>query len=147
MPIANYLRTGAVVLTAALLGYNGYLYWSRPAGPVPVALQLSPAKIDFKKVELGKPVTGEFTVTNPSTTETIVIDTVDAGCTCTQAQIDQKIIAPGGRATIKVWYRNDITGLFVRRLTIRHNGTNNPTFATIEGKTLAVTADTAVNPR
>ena len=87
---------------------------------VPETLQLNENNHDFGKIQQGRPVTTNFTITNTGK-ETIILDNVMASCGCTTPEWSREPIKPGQSATLKVGYNAATEGAFNRSVTIMYN--------------------------
>jgi Protein of unknown function (DUF1573) len=133
-----FARSILITLVITLAGYNLLLFIKRQENqPLTTDLRIDRSVIDVDTVSLNIPVSGSFVVKNPSPDERITIDTIDAGCTCTEATINKKSLSPGDSAVVSYRYRNDVTGHFQRMLVIRSNAVNSPAFVKIKGFSLA----------
>ncbi len=77
---------------------------------------------DLGRVGSGGMIEHAWTITNPSTTETIIIDKVQTSCGCVRVGVEPKTVTPGGRATVTI-VLNTLTqpsGQNVWRATVIH---------------------------
>ncbi|MEO5683698.1 MAG: DUF1573 domain-containing protein [Chitinophagaceae bacterium] len=88
----------------------------------PELLVLKEASFDFSKIQQGRPVTHEFVVTNPASTDTLKIEDVRASCGCTTPVWKREPIAPNSSSKITVGYNAYNEGPFEKTVTITYNG-------------------------
>jgi hypothetical protein len=136
MSLQTIAQRVLVVALISLASYHLYRLWANHKATTDAVMLVRDQTIRLGKVELG-PVTATFVVRNDSEEESIRIDTLDAGCTCTQAEINSKQIGPGDSAKVRVHYRNDIPGAFHRTVIIHSNAANSPVLVHLQGKTVA----------
>ena len=86
----------------------------------PETLQLSENNFDFGKIQQGRPVTHNFTITNKGD-KPLILDNVMASCGCTTPEWSREPIQPGKSATLKVGYNAAAEGAFNRSVTIMYN--------------------------
>jgi Protein of unknown function (DUF1573) len=85
-------------------------------------LVLKETSFDFSKIPQGRPVTHEFFITNPATTDTLKIEDVRASCGCTTPVWKREPVAPGSDSKITVGYNAYNEGPFEKTVTITYNG-------------------------
>ncbi len=88
----------------------------------PVTLVLKENSYDFGKIPQGRPVTHDFFVSNPSSTDTLKIEDVHASCGCTTPEWNREPVAPNGSTKIKVGYNAYSESPFEKTVTITYNG-------------------------
>ncbi len=93
---------------------------AKPAGPQTLALKET--SFDFGKIQQGRPVTHEFIVDNPSSTDTLKIEDVRASCGCTTPIWKREPVAPNASTKITVGYNAASENAFEKTVTIFYNG-------------------------
>jgi len=88
----------------------------------PELLVLKESSFDFSKIPQGRPVTHEFFINNPSSTDTLKIADVRASCGCTTPVWKHEPVAPGTDTKITVGYNAYNEGPFEKTVTITYNG-------------------------
>jgi len=88
----------------------------------PELLVLKESSFDFSKIPQGRPVTHEFFINNPSSTDTLKIADVRASCGCTTPVWKRDPVAPGADTKITVGYNAYNEGPFEKTVTITYNG-------------------------
>ncbi|CAN5418490.1 hypothetical protein BH10BAC3_BH10BAC3_37870 [soil metagenome] len=84
-------------------------------------LWLSEATHDFGKITQGKPVFTFFEV-KTTTTDSLKLEMVQAGCGCTTPEFKAGTYAPGEVIKIKIGYNAANEGSFTKPVTITYNG-------------------------
>lgn len=84
-------------------------------------LWLNEATHDFGKITQGKPVFTYFELKS-TTTDSLKLEMVQAGCGCTTPEFKAGTYAPGELVKIKVGYNAAAAGNFVKPVTITYNG-------------------------
>ncbi len=85
-------------------------------------LVLKESSFDFSKIPQGRPVTHEFALNNPSSTDTLRIEDVRASCGCTTPVWKHEPVAPGAASKIIVGYNAYNEGPFEKTVTVTYNG-------------------------
>lgn len=93
---------------------------TRPA--IVETLQFKEKTFDFGKIQLNRPVTHTFDITNTGK-EPLKLDNVQASCGCTTPEWSKDPIQPGASASIKVGYNAATEGPFSKSISIHYNGT------------------------
>jgi len=88
----------------------------------PELLVLKESSFDFSKIPQGRPVTHEFAINNPSSTDTLKIEDVRASCGCTTPVWKHEPVAPGAASKITVGYNAFNEGPFEKTVTVTYNG-------------------------
>ena len=88
----------------------------------PELLVLKETSFDFSKIQQGRPVTHEFIVSNPASTDTLKIEDVRASCGCTTPVWKREPVAPNSSSKITVGYNAYNEGPFEKTVTITYNG-------------------------
>lgn len=88
----------------------------------PELLVLKENSFDFSKIPQGRPVTHEFAISNPSSTDTLKIEDVRASCGCTTPVWKHEPVAPGSDSKITVGYNAYNEGPFEKTVTVTYNG-------------------------
>lgn len=89
-------------------------------------------RVDMGMVLWQQPATATFALQNTGTAP-LSIDSVKPGCGCTTAQWEQKSIAPGADAEIKVSYDAELLGRFERELEVYAAGSKEPLLLSLAG--------------
>jgi len=84
-------------------------------------LWLSESTHDFGKITQGKPVFTFFEI-KTTTTDSLKLEMVQAGCGCTTPEFKAGTYAPGEVIKIKVGYNAANEGSFTKPVTITYNG-------------------------
>ena len=84
-------------------------------------LWLSEATHDFGKITQGKPVFTFFEIKS-TTSDSLKLEMVQAGCGCTTPEFKAGTYAPGEVVKIKVGYNAANAGAFTKPVTITYNG-------------------------
>jgi hypothetical protein len=93
---------------------------AKTAGPE--LLVLKEMSFDFSKIPQGRPVTHEFFISDPSSTDTLKIEDVRASCGCTTPVWKREPVAPNSSSKITVGYNAYNEGPFEKSVTITYNG-------------------------
>ena len=89
----------------------------------------------FGKVPKDKPVSVEFTFTNPGK-KPLIIEDATAECGCTKPEYPQKPIMPGKTGTIKVTYDAKEKGVFTKKVTVKLVNETESKILTISGEVI-----------
>jgi hypothetical protein len=84
-------------------------------------LWLSESTHDFGKINQGKPVFTFFEI-KTTTTDSLKLEMVQAGCGCTTPEFKAGTYAPGEVVKIKIGYNAANAGSFTKPVTITYNG-------------------------
>jgi hypothetical protein len=84
-------------------------------------LWLSESTHDFGKITQGKPVFTFFEIKS-TTSDSLKLEMVQAGCGCTTPEFKAGTYAPGETVKIKVGYNAANAGAFTKPVTITYNG-------------------------
>lgn len=88
----------------------------------PEVLALKEMSFDFGKIPQARPVTHEFIIANPASTDTLKIEDVRASCGCTTPVWKREPVAPGASSKITVGYNAYNEGPFEKTVTVTYNG-------------------------
>lgn len=99
----------------------------------PAIIELDKNKHDFGLLELNKTVTTEFQIKNIGKTP-LIIDRVDASCSCTEVDWTHGTILTNEEGLIKIRFNAKQTGFFVEKILVFGNMENNPLQMIITGK-------------
>ena len=103
-----------------------------PPSPEPTAapaprLAVEPASFDFGRVLPERTLNREFSLRNFGSAD-LAIERVSTTCGCTAALLDDKVVKPGGRATLRVTLETrSYKGKIVRSVLIKSNDPRHPT--------------------
>jgi hypothetical protein len=103
-----------------------------PPSPEPTAapaprLAVEPASFDFGRVLPQRTLNREFSLRNFGSAD-LAIERVSTTCGCTAALLDDKVVKPGGRATLRVTLETrNYQGKIVRSVLIKSNDPQHPT--------------------
>src|SRR6187402_3238870 len=89
----------------------------------------------FGKVPKDKPVSVEFTFTNPGK-KPLIIEDATAECGCTKPEYPQKPIMPGKTGIIKVTYDAKEKGVFTKKVTVKLVNETESKILTISGEVI-----------
>jgi hypothetical protein len=89
--------------------------------------------VDFGKIPVGKPVTAEFILKNPSMIPLIIIE-VKPSCGCTIANYPRQPILPGEQEKITVIYDAKLSGYFSKTISVSTNTEEGITELIIKGE-------------
>jgi hypothetical protein len=89
----------------------------------------------FGKVPQNKPVTVEFSFSNPGR-KPLIIEDATAECGCTKPEYPKKPLMPGQKGTIKVTYDAKEPGAFTKRVTVKLVNVSETKILTIKGEVL-----------
>ena len=114
----------ALLLAALLLAPPATATPAPASGPRLVA---EPAAFDFGKVVQERTLNKQFELRNFGTAD-LVIENVATTCGCTAALLDDKVVKPGGRATLRVTLETRrYTGKVARSVLVKSNDPEHPT--------------------
>ena len=99
-------------------------------------VKFSEGSFKFGKIEQNKPVTHVFTFTNNGA-KPAVIEFATAECGCTTPEYSKEPVLKGKNSTVKVTYNAAALGTFIKLVTIKFAGVNDPIILTIEGEVVA----------
>jgi hypothetical protein len=88
---------------------------------------------DFGKIQVGIPVTYEFTFVNAGDIP-LVISTVQASCGCTVTNYTKDPIEPGSTGYVKATYNAASVGQFSKTVTVNANTENGIARLTVKGE-------------
>ena len=103
-----------------------------PPSPEPAAapaprLAVEPASFDFGRVLPERTLSRQFSLRNFGATD-LTIERVSTTCGCTAALLDDKVVKPGGRATLRVTLETrNAKGKIVRSVLVKSNDPQHPT--------------------
>jgi hypothetical protein len=89
----------------------------------------------FGKIAKEKPVTVEFTFSNP-TNKPLIIEDATAECGCTKPEYPKKPVMPGQKGTIIVTYDAKEPGVFTKKVTVKLVNVAETKVLTIQGEVL-----------
>lgn len=92
-----------------------------PVKPAADVLVLKETAWDFGKIQQGRPVTHEFTITNTGS-DSLKLDDVRASCGCTTPVWKHEPVAPNSSSKITVGYNAYNEGPFEKTVTILYKG-------------------------
>ena len=114
----------ALLLAAFLLAPPAAPNPAPATGPRIVA---EPAAFDFGKVVQERTLSKQFELRNFGVTD-LVIENVATTCGCTAALLDNKVVKPGGRASLRVTFETRrYTGKVARSVLVKSNDPERPT--------------------
>jgi hypothetical protein len=87
----------------------------------------------FGKIPKEKPVTVEFTFSNP-TNKPLIIEDATAECGCTKPEYPKRPVMPGQKGTIKVTYDAKEPGVFTKKVTVKLVNVAETKVLTIQGE-------------
>jgi len=87
----------------------------------------------FGKIPKEKPVTVEFTFSNP-TNKPLIIEDATAECGCTKPEYPKKPLMPGQKGTITVTYDAKEPGVFTKKVTVKLVNVTETKVLTIQGE-------------
>lgn len=93
----------------------------------------SETTFDFGKIQVGKPVTHQFSFTNRGG-EPLIISDVKASCGCTVAEYSKEPIEPGSQGYVKATYNAANPGIFTKTVTITANTQEGTVLLTLKGE-------------
>ena len=97
-----------------------------PAPPAP-RLAVEPAAFDFGRVLPERTLRRQFSLRNFGSAD-LAIENVSTTCGCTAALLDDKVLKPGGRATLRVTFETrNYSGKVRRSVLIKSNDPQHPT--------------------
>ena len=112
-------------LIVSLLFVAGFSAYSQTNAAAPLVkteiLSMKETQHDFGKIQQGRPVTYEFSLTNIGK-EDLVLENVQASCGCTTPVWKKDPVAPGTNSNITVGYNAYAEGPFEKTVTITYNG-------------------------
>jgi hypothetical protein len=103
-----------------------------PPAPAPTAadgprLALEPAAFDFGRVLPQRTLSKQFAIRNFGSAD-LALEKVTTTCGCTAALLDEKVVKPGGRATLRVTFETrHYEGKVRRSVLIKSNDPQHPT--------------------
>jgi len=112
MTMNKTLRFSAIVLLLSLTG----LLWAQ--AKVDALIRFEPNSHNFGKIPKEKPVTYEFSFTNPGT-KPLIIEDATAECGCTKPEFPKRPVMAGGKGTITVTYDAKEPGAFTKKITVK----------------------------
>ena len=115
------MKTLLTLLATAVM-VNLAIAQGTQAAAKPELLVLKETSFDFSKIQQGRPVTHEFVISNPATTDTLKIEDVRASCGCTTPVWKREPVAPNTSSKITVGYNAYNEGPFEKTVTITYNG-------------------------
>jgi hypothetical protein len=130
----------AALTMASMAGAQGNSTPVKPAGEL---LVLKETFFNFGKIQQGRPVTHEFTLTN-SVSDTLKIEDVRASCGCTTPVWKHEPVAPNAASGITVGYNAFSEGPFEKTVTIFYNGSKTR-MITIKGEVYKAPASAPEN--
>lgn len=96
------------------------------------ALQFEPAVVELDEIPLGERRTARITATNRTTKPLVILD-VYTSCHCTKVAWDKKPVASGATTTLEVHYTAEETGIFFKKIVVRHSAAPTPATFAIQG--------------
>jgi hypothetical protein len=97
-----------------------------PAPPAP-RLAVEPVAFDFGRVLPERKLSRQFSLRNFGSAD-LAIERVSTTCGCTAALLDDKVVKPGGRATLRVTLETrNYSGRIRRSVLIKSNDPQHPT--------------------
>lgn len=106
------LRISAIAL---LIGLTALL-WAQ--AKVDALIRFETMSHNFGKIPKDKPVTYEFSFTNPGN-RPLIIEDATAECGCTKPEFPKRPVMPGGKGTITVTYDAKEPGAFTKKITVK----------------------------
>jgi hypothetical protein len=116
----------AALSLAVLVSVHAQVQPAAPGKPLDLGktselLWLSEVAHDFGKIKQGVPVYTFFEL-KTTTTDSLKLEMVQAGCGCTTPEFKEGTYAPGELVKIKVGYNAAAEGPFTKPITITYNG-------------------------
>lgn len=94
-------------------------------------IAVEPATFDFGKVRQERTLTKQFSIRNFGSAD-LAVENVSTTCGCTAALMDDKVVKPGGSATLRVTFETrNYSGQVVRSVLVK---SNDPQRQTVELK-------------
>ena len=85
---------------------------------VDALIQFGTTSHNFGKIPREKPVTYEFSFTNPGS-KPLIIEDATAECGCTKPEFPKRPVMAGGKGTITVTYDAKEPGAFTKKITVK----------------------------
>jgi hypothetical protein len=96
-------------------------------------IRFDKTEYQFGKVPKDKPVTVEFSFSNPGS-KPLIIEDATAECGCTKPEYPKKPVMPGQKGTIKVTYDAKEPGAFNKKVTVKLVNVAETKILTIKGE-------------
>ena len=126
MNVNKTLRFSAIALLLCLTG----LLWAQ--AKVDALIRFETSSHNFGKIPKEKPVTYEFSFTNPGT-KPLIIEDATAECGCTKPEFPKRPVMAGGKGTITVTYDAKEPGAFTKKITVKLVNVTETKVLTISG--------------